>query len=264
MTLEQQIFHHTYGNGLTLVAQPMPWLESAAFSIAVPAGCRFDPAGKIGLANFVCEMVQRGCGNLSSRQFIEELESLGVDFSSSASIYNTNFGGAMQAAQLFGALEIYADLLRRPHFPKDQLEDGRMVCFQEIKSLEDDLAQRAMLLLRQRFYGDPDGRHCEGTMESVAAISQDDLLQFYQQRYRPNGMIVACAGKIDWNQLQAHVGKLFEDWKPATAPDVPVQSPIHGPHHIKHDSEQTHIAVAYPGVAYSHDDYFLCRGAVGV
>ena len=83
----QQIFNHTYDNGLTLVAQSMPWLESAAFSIAVPAGCRFDPEDKLGMANFTCEMVQRGCGNYNSRQFIEALEALGVDYNSSASLY---------------------------------------------------------------------------------------------------------------------------------------------------------------------------------
>lgn len=264
MTMQQQIFHHTYDNGLTLVAQPMPWLESAAFSIAVPAGCRFDPAAQLGMANFVCEMVQRGCGERNSREFIEALEMLGVDFSSSASIYNTNYGGAMQAAQLHDALDIYADLLRRPLFPESQIEDGRLVCYQEIKSLEDDLSQRAILELRQRYYGDPDGRHSEGTMETMANIQLPDMKQFFLERYRPNGAIIACAGKLDWEELKAHVGQSFGDWAQQTAPDVESQSPVHGMHHIQHESEQTHIVVAFPGVAYSHADYFLNRGAVGV
>ena len=202
MSSPQEILHHTFENGLTLVAQPMPWLESAAFSIAVPAGYRYDPAERLGTANFVCEMVQRGCGNLNSRDFIETLESLGVDFNSSTSIYNTNYGGAMQAAQLLDALGIYADLLRRPHFPADQLEDGRLVCFQEINSLEDDLSQRAILELRQRHYGDPDGRHAEGNLETVASITLEDLQSFYHRNYHPNGMIIACAGKIDWKSLK--------------------------------------------------------------
>ena len=149
--MEEQIFHHTYANGLTLVAQPMPWLESAAFSIAVPAGHRYDPDGKLGLANFVCEMVQRGCGDYNSREYIEALEFLGVDYSSSASLYNTNYSGAMQAAQLHEAISVFADVLRRPTFPEDQLEDGRMVCFQEIAALGDDLAQRALQRLRENF-----------------------------------------------------------------------------------------------------------------
>ena len=264
MKLEQHIFHHVFENGLTVVAQPMPWLESAAFSIAVPAGCRYDPPAKLGLASLACEWLQRGCGDYDSRQFIESLEMLGVDFNSSASIYNTNFSAAMQAAQLNDALSIYADLLRRPHFPADQLEDSRLVCFQEINSLEDDLSQRAILKLRHRHYGDPDGRHCEGTMETVATINRDDVLNFYQQRYRPNGLILAVAGKIDWNDLLQHVETLFADWEPQEAAPIVHLDPERGVFHIPHDSEQTHIAVAYPGIPYSHPDYFLNRGAVGV
>lgn len=262
--MHEQIFHHTYDNGLTLVAQPMPWLESAAFSIAVPAGYRFDPEPKSGLANFVCEMVQRGAGPYNSRAFIEALEGLGVDYNSSASLYNTNFGGATQANQLFEAISIYADVLRRPTFPEDQLEDGRMVCYQEIASLSDDLAQRAMQRLRENFYGPSDGRNCEGTMDSVGTITLDEIKQFHDSNFRPNGTIIACAGKLDWEQLKSHVGQLFDDWNVKEVPSINPAPATHGIDHISHDSEQTHIAIAFPGVAYSHDDYYLNRGAIGV
>lgn len=262
--MEEQIFHHTYDNGLTLVGQPMPWLESAAFSIAVPSGCRFDPSEKLGTANFVCEMVQRGCGNYSSREYIEALEYLGVDYSSSAALYNTNFSGAMQAAQLHDALAIYADVIRRPIFPEDQLEDGRLVCYQEIAALGDDLAQRALQKVRMNFYGATDGRNCEGTMESVGSISLEDIRQCYATHYRPNGLIIACAGKLDWESLKSHVGRLFGDWERKPEPVISLEPAKHGLDHIAHDSEQTHIAIAYPGVAYSHDDYYLHRGAIGV
>ena len=46
--VKQEQFQHQYDNGLVLVAQHMPWLQSAAFSINLPAGCRYDPADKIG------------------------------------------------------------------------------------------------------------------------------------------------------------------------------------------------------------------------
>lgn len=262
--MDQQIFHHTYDNGLTLVAEPMPWLESAAFSIAVPAGCRYDAPGKIGVANFACEMVQRGCGEYNSRQFIEALEYLGVDYSSSAGLYTTNFGGAMQAGQLHDAISIYADVLCRPHFPADQLEDGRMVCYQEIAAIEDDLGQRTMLQLRKNHYGETEGRNCEGTMESVASIGMPDIVSFFESLYRPNGMVLACAGNLDWEQLKLHVGNLFDRWEPKPDPEIEIASPNRGFQHVAHESEQTHIGIAYPGVQYSHPDYYLHRGAVGV
>ena len=262
--MQEKIFHHTFDNGLTVVAQPMPWLESAAFSIATPAGFRHDPADKLGLANLVCEMVQRGSGELSSREWVEALDMLGVDYSSSVSLYNTNFGGAMQAAQLHDALSIYADVLRNPALPESQFEDGRQVCFQEIAALEDDLAQRSILQLRQNIYGSIDGRYSEGTMEAVSGLTLGDVQEFFKAHYRPNGMIIACAGKIDFDALRDHVGNLFADWQPNEV--SPATSDANPPsyQHIDHQSEQTHIALAYPGFTYSAPEFYKNRGAVGV
>ena len=264
MPHQQTILSHQFANGLTLVGQPMPWLESAAFSISVPAGCRYEPTQKRGLANFACEMVLRGSGNLTNRQFVEALEFNGVDYSSSASVYNTNFGGAMLASQLHDTLRLFATMLREPMLPEDQLEDGRQVCFMEVASLEDDLAQRAILELRSRFYGDPDGRSCEGSIESLQSITMDDIRVFHQQHYRPDEAIISVAGKFDWDALKDHIESLLGDWSSQPAPAIEVTKPSRENHHISFPSEQTHIAIAYPALPYSSDDYFLNRGSVGV
>ena len=56
-SVNASILSHTYANGLVLVAEPMGWLESAAFTFLVPAGCVYDPADRGGLSSFTCEMV---------------------------------------------------------------------------------------------------------------------------------------------------------------------------------------------------------------
>lgn len=261
---KETVFQHQFENGLTLVAQPMPWLQSAAFSFSVPAGCQYDSMDRRGVANFTCEMVQRGCGNYSSRDFVEELERLGVSYGSSAGVYHTNFGGALPAAQLGEVLGIFADVLRRPTMPEDQLEDGRMVCYQEIQAIEDDLAQQAMLELRHRHYGDPFGRHCEGTMESVQSITMRDIQDFFETYYRPNGLILAVAGNIQWSALKDQVENLFGDWNRKEVPPVEVLDPQHGNYHIEFDSNQTHIAIAWPGPMLSDPDYYCARCAIGI
>lgn len=261
---KQRIESHRLSNGLTIVGEIMPWLESAAFSFSVPAGCQNDPADKLGLANFVCEMVQRGCGEFDSRQYIEKMEMLGVDYSSSASVYHTHFSGAMPAKKLHDAFSLYRDVLRNPWFPEDQLEDGRNVCIQEVRSIEDDLAQRVMLQLRLRQYGQPRGRWGQGTLESVANITLDDIKSFFQRHYQPNGLILSVAGNIDWPKLIQHIESLFGDWlaqQPVELEDTDSQT---GYLHIPFESQQAHIALACPTIPYSHEDYFLARGAVGV
>lgn len=255
---------HEYENGLALVTQRMDWLESAAFSLLVPAGCSRDPGDRLGLGNFACEMVQRGCGDRDSRQFVTDLENLGVDHNSSVANAHTSFSGAMPADKLDQAIAIYADLVQRPHLPESQLEDARLSCIQEIRALEDDLAQRAMLELRRRQYGDPFGRHTQGTLESIERISLADIQQHVRTHYRPNGAILSAAGKIDFPRLRDQVGELFAGWKPQQPPELVETSVERAYGHIAHESSQTHIAVAYPSVRYGDPAYYQARGAVGV
>ena len=79
----------------------MDWVESAAFALLLPAGYVHDPAHQLGVANFTCEMVQRGCGDRDSHQFVEDLDRLGVDRSVSVAAAHTSFGGATLADNLF-------------------------------------------------------------------------------------------------------------------------------------------------------------------
>ena len=260
----EQILHHQYENGLTLVAQPMPWLASAAFSILLPAGGRYDFDSRYGLSNFTCEMVQRGCASLDSRQFIEQLQLLGVDYNSSATNHHTRFGGAMKATELHDTLAVYRDVLINPHLPEDQLEDGRQVCFQEIRATEDDLSRRAIRKLRERFFGDPDGRHADGSIETVTSITQEDIQKFWKRYYQPSGTIIAVAGKIDFESLKSHVGSLFDDWQPNAPEAIESTGEVHGSFHIPFDSEQTQIALAWPGVAYGDSEFYKHRAAIGV
>ena len=120
----QKTYSHQFPSGLTLVAEEMDWLESAAFALLVPAGCAYEPAAKLGLGNLTCEMSQRGAGKRDSRQFLSDLENLGAETSASVSIAHTSFGGSMPAESLPSVLSLYGDLIQRPHLPEDQLEDA--------------------------------------------------------------------------------------------------------------------------------------------
>jgi predicted Zn-dependent peptidase len=260
----QSIQIHEYENGLVLLAENMEWLESAAFSLAVQGGCARDPAQRLGLANLTCEMVQRGCGERDSHQFVNDLENLGVDHSASVSTVHASYGGATTADKLEQALAIYADLMMRPHLPEDQLDDARQVCFQEIRALEDDLPQQVRLELRRRCYGEPFGRNSLGTFESVAEMTAADVRHHFQQTYSPRGAILSVAGKIDFARLRDVVGRLFQDWNAQPAAVFEETPVARESTHIQHESAQMHIGVAYPSVPYADPKYYQARAAVGV
>ena len=262
--MANQVYSHQFDNGLTLLAEPMDWLESAAFTLLVPAGADRDPRHLGGLSNFVCEMAQRGCGSRSSRQFVEDLELLGVDSSGSVSNAFTSYGGSMPAERLADALTIYADVVRRPHLDDSQFADAQQVCLQEVRSHDDDLAHKVMMELKRLRYADPYSRVSYGSIESISQIKSNDVRAHFESFHQPNGAILSVAGKIEWEPLVEATGKLFADWSGTNQPIEETAAPTETSSHISHDSSQTHLGVTFQSVPYSHDDYFQAHGAVGV
>jgi predicted Zn-dependent peptidase len=258
------ILSHVYPNGLVLVGEPMDWLGSAAFTFLVPAGCVYDPTDRGGLSTFTNEMILRGAGDRDSRQLVLDLDNLGVERSESVHDAHTSYSGATVAENLPAALEIYADMLRRPQLPEDQLEAGRQLVLQEIRSVEDEPAQKVMIELRRRHYPKPWGRPSQGEMESVEAIGLDEIRRFFAAHYRPQGTILGLAGRFDWSAMVDHVGRLFADWKPQPAPKIVEQPCAERYRHVDYRSNQTQIGISYASIPYRDPQYFQAWGAVGV
>ena len=261
--MTEPILSHTFANGLVLVAEPMHWLQSAAFAFLVPAGCVYDPADRGGLSSFTCEMTIRGAGPRDSRQLILDLDNLGVEHNESVSTAHLVYGGATLAENLPAALGIFADLLRRPHLPAEQLEASRQAVLQELRAVEDEPSEKAMIELRRRHYPNPWGRPSHGDQEALEAITADDIREFHRRRFRPGGSILGVAGQIAWEPLVELVGQLLGDWEPCAAEPIAEQDAPGGYQHVPYDSGQTQIAIAYPSVPYRHPDYFQAWGAVG-
>jgi predicted Zn-dependent peptidase len=263
-TTASEIRQHEFANGLVLLAEPIASVQSAALSLMVPCGYAVDPAERLGLSGMVCDMVLRGAGPRDSRQLVNDLEVLGVERSESVGASQTSYSGATLASNLDDALAIFADMVRRPILPPDQLDAARLVCLQEIRSVVDEPSQQLMVELRKRTYPDPWGRPGHGTEAGIQAATIDDVQSQWSQSYRPRGAILGVAGNVDWERLRNRVGELFEDWSGGRSAPI-VDGPREAlPPHIAFDSNQCHIGISFPSVPYRHADYLKAWAAVGV
>lgn len=262
--MTNSILVQTFANGMVLVGEPTSSVESAAFTFLLPSGCCYDPPGRAGLAALTCEMMLRGAGARDSRAWISELENLGVERGESVGVSQATFSGATLSDNLPAGLALFADLLRAPHMPEEQLEAGRNVCLQELRGIDDEPSQKLMIELRRQRYPDPWGRSSHGDEGGIRAATHGDVRDFYRRFYRPNGMILALAGNFDWRRMCDHVEQLFGNWKPTDVPEPPSVNGVARTNHIPFESSQSHIGVAYPTIPYSHPDYFQAWAAVGV
>ncbi len=254
----------TLANGLTVLAQPMPWLRTAAFALAVRGGVECEPDDRGGLAGLMCEMVQRGAGPYSSRDVVALQDNLGLDHSAGVSAALASFGAAMPGESLADALTLYAEIVRRPHLPGDQLDDARMGAMHEVRAIRDEPTQQVILRLKRMQYGDRDGRPTCGDEPGLTAIKMSDLHEFYAKRYRPGGAILGIAGNFELDEIIALVEKLFGDWKGELLPIPPDPAGHPGYEHIQQDSSQTHIALSFNAIPLGDPDYYLMRAGVGI
>jgi len=262
--MPQQIHHHTFDNGLTLLAERMDHVRSASLNFLVPAGCVYDPENEIGLASVLSEMITRGAGDRDSRALSLALDNLGVDRDESVGQLHQRFWGATLASNIPAALEIYADILRRPRLPKEELDPVRALALQDLQALEDDHKAMVMVELRRRHWPLPLGRDRRGTPATLKRITPASVRKHYERSFGPRGMIVSVAGKIDWPALRDQVERLFGDWQGAGAPELKLKKAINGRGHVEKETAQTQIAIAYPSVPFGHPDYYAAQGAVQV
>lgn len=251
-------------NGLTILAQPMPWLRTAAFALAVRAGVECEPEGRGGLAGLLCEMAQRGAGPYSSRNVVALQDNLGLDHSAGVSSALASYGAAMPGESLSDALRLYAEIIRRPHLPGDQLDDARMGALQEVRAIKDEPTQQVILRLKTMQYGPRAGRPTCGDEPGLNAIKMKDVNQFYAQRYRPSGAILGIAGNFDIDPIVALAEELFGDWSGEQI-DIPNDaSGQPGYQHISQESSQTHIGFSFDAVPLGDPNYYSMRAGVGI
>jgi predicted Zn-dependent peptidase len=254
----------TLDNGIILLGEHLPGVESVAIAFHTPAGAIHDGPRRCGLATLAGEMMLRGAGDRSSRRIVEDLENAGAQWSQAVSTNHSSFSGAMVARQLAVALPIYVDILRRPTLSEEEFEPARQMVLQNLAGTEDDPAHRTMLALRQIHYPSPWGMPSEGLTDDVQRLQIEDVRRFVQTFVQPAGTIVAIAGRIDWEGFVGLAERLLADWRPVDAPS-PVAG-ARGPRfqHVPHDSQQTHVALAWPAPPYRVDSSYEATAALSV
>ncbi len=260
----QQIQTHAISNGLTLIIEPMADVQSAAFSLLVPAGSNYDPPGRAGAASILSDWIMRGAGSRDSRQLTNELDNLGLQRNEGVGNSHISFTGATLAESLPQALRIYADIVQSPHLPVDQFEAARTGVEQSLRAIEDEPRQKVIIELRRRCYESPWGIPSEGTLEGVDKLTPSIVRNHFERCSSPRDAILGIAGKVDARGMVGLVEDLFGGWKPILAPEIVIGPRGPARDHIPHDSTQTQIGIAYDSVAYRDPGYYAAWAAVSV
>lgn len=262
--MADRYFQHTFTNGLTLLAEHMPAMQSAAMTLLLPAGAASDPVDRSGSATVLSDLVLRGAGERNSRQLTEYLDSLGLQRSNSVGIHHSRFGCAAVAPKVIEGLATYADIVRRPHLPKDGFACARDLALQALAGIEDEPRQKLMIKLREWHFPSPYGRNTMGREEDLEKLTVDLMKADWEQRYHSRDAILSVAGNVDFQELRETVERHFGSWNGQAVPQFEVMPPPGRFHHEGQKSEQTHIGIAYPSVPETDENYYTVRLAIEI
>lgn len=243
-------------NGLAVVTVEKKGLPLVAIRLLLPTGAVRDPKGKDGLAAFTADLLRRGTAKRTADQIDDAIESVGGLLGLDAGMESTSLSATVPAEHAGHALDVIADLVRNPLFPKRELDLSKRQHLAQLVQALDDASHVADRALVRFFYGEahPYGHPVEGRTATVKTFTRDDLVRFHKATYTPRGATLLFVGEITpaaaLDLAKAHLGS----WNGPDLKPIAVTAPAasQGLELLlvdKPDATQAQVRATVPGIA---------------
>jgi len=244
-------------------------LPMVDIEVSIDAGDRYDPIGKSGLADMAAGLMNYGAkgnkGYLSEAQIADEIADLGANIGLSV-------GGERAILRIRSlsrkdlrdrAVQLASAMLSAPTYDAKIVEREKQRIITSLREAETKPEYVLERSLKKSVYGDYPLAYSP-SVKSVATLTANDLVQFHQQFYRGDRMIVSIVGDVDRIQanqiVQALLNRIPQSGNPiAKLPDLqrsPVEPLAQREIQIPFDSQQAHIAMGMTAIARNNPDFF--------
>jgi zinc protease len=181
-----------------------------ALAFTFEGGAAQDPADKPGVAHMMARLLDEGAGPYSSDRFQERLAARAIELSFNAG--PDALGGSLKTLVRHAdeAFELLRLALAEPRFDDDAIERVRAQTIAGLRYQANDPGTMASKrFFAEAFPDHPYGRPTAGTIESVAAITRDDLVSLHRAIVAQAQVKLAVVGAIDADRLAGLVDKVF-------------------------------------------------------
>jgi zinc protease len=260
----------TLSNGLKVVVLPNHEVPFTTILLGLKRGAWTE--SQPGVASMALEMLTKGTENYTAAQLAETIDSNALTLHGSAT---SNGQPSMDVGEVSAtaladkaplAMELLAEVVRRPTFPEDELailKDQLQLALSVQMQDPGYLAERA---LREALYpGHPYARTPTGEPADIERITAPSLEQWWREQVRPETAVLYAAGDLKPRQVFRLAKKHLGDWKPAgPLPKVsPPKVPEHGEMRImmvnRPNAVQSQIRLGHISITRGHPLYHASR-----
>jgi zinc protease len=250
----------TLDNGLTLIVRE----DHSAPVVSAQAWCM---AGSIhegkwlgaGLSHVLEHMLFKGTSNRPGSRIDQEVQEAGGYMNAYTSFDRTVYHIDVPNTGARVAIDILSDIMQNATLPIDELEKEKQVIVREMDMNLDDPGRRASRRLFETAYTKSPYRFTIiGYPDIFHEVKQNDLLEYYREKYSPNNVFFVVAGDVRTDDVVAQVREAYSKTKakalpPVVLPEEPMQV---GPREIVEEApiELGHFHMAWHIPELRHPD----------
>lgn len=237
------IHNHTCANGLQIVTECNPNVNTVAFNLGVRAGVAMNT--RDGDSVLIAELLHRGAGGLDAKQHNDALDTLGINRSVSCGVEYLRVSAVLLGNRLSEAIPLLGAYLLTPMLPSKDLPACKSLCLQSIQSIADNPSHLASIALNEHHLPAPFNRSSYGTTTAIEAATIKELRIEHQKLCIPNDSILVIAGQLNHEKVIDEIETLIEEWGTGEKTEPTACPSKRGAHWIEQDTSQVHLSFAF-------------------
>lgn len=230
-----------------------------ALEIRFRGGASLDAPGKRGAINLMTGLLEEGAGDMDARAFSRETEALATSLSFDVSDDALSVSARFLTENRDASIELLRAALLEPRFDEDAVERVRGQVISNIQSNQKDPNEIAHQTFDKIAFGDhPYGSSLNGTLETVAGLTRDDLIAAHSAVLARDRIYVGAVGDITPEELGELLDTLLGDLPAEGAPmppraevDIPAGTTL-----VDFATPQSVAIFGQPGLAQDDPDWF--------
>jgi zinc protease len=263
-TLERPIQRFVLGNGMTVFVREALGTPSVSTSLFFRGGRLHEHSGNAGLTQLMARAMRRGTASRSAEQIDREIEFLGTQL---GLVVNPDFFGLsldILSKNYRAGLELLSDVVLRPSFPEQGVEEERHLQLASIQRSFDSSLDRPLQLFNQALYGNhPYGIPDAGYASSVAVMERRMIADWYRSTVSSDAGLLVVVGEVAAEEVRDLAESLFGSLRKSETlkPPVPELRPPAAPTELteSRDRRQTVLVIGFPTVPPQHPDWAALR-----
>ncbi len=246
-------------NGLRILTSTFRHTNAVSIIFLFGAGSRYETPELAGASHLFEHMLFKGTPDRPTpRQISEVVEGVGGTLNAFTDREVTGYWCRVAQPNYRESIDLLADMTLNSLFKDEDIAKEKQVVYEEIRASHDSPGARTSMLLDDLLWpNQPMGRDIAGSVESVGAISRDEMLKYLETQYVASNTVIAVAGNIEHadvvEQIENLLGELHDG---EILPMFPHEAkPLEKRVAVEHrPTEQAHISIGLTGLANSDPD----------